>query len=197
MKRIALFVMLLSLLALSASAQSVKPFNLYVGGGASLPNGDFSNEYKMGLHAMVGLGLNFAPALQFVPKGEFHTFSADTDALLEANDYTSVSGGTFNAFLVGADLKFAPSLPMMPLKPYFFGGAGWARLQPSDLDYESSLGSGTIVFAKENKMYWNVGGGLNLSSGPAFSFFLQARYLSINGDEIKYNAIPITLGIKF
>lgn len=197
MKRIAVLMMVLSLVAISASAQSVKPFNLYLGGGASLPNGDFSNDYKMGLHAMLGLGLNIGPGLQFVPKGEFHTFSADTDALLEENDYLSVSGGTFNAILAGADLKFAPSVPGMPLKPYLFGGAGWARLQPSDLEYENSLGQGTIIFAKENKMYWNVGGGLNLSSGPAFSFFVQARYLSINGDEIKYNAIPITLGIKF
>ncbi|MBK7143414.1 MAG: outer membrane beta-barrel protein [bacterium] len=197
MKRIFLIVAALLLLAISASAQGVKPFTLYLGGGASLPNGDFSNEYKMGLHATLGLGLNFGPGLQFVPKGEFHTFSADTDALMEENDYLSVSGGSFNAFLVGADLKLTPPLPGAPLKPYLFGGGGWARLQPSDLDYENSLGEGTIVFAKENKFYWNVGGGLNLGSGPAFSFFLQARYLSISGDEVKYNAIPITLGIKF
>lgn len=197
MKRIFLITTAVCLLVISANAQGVKPFNLYVGGGASLPNGDFSNEYKMGFHGSLGLGLNFGPGLQFVPKGEFHTFSADTDFLLEENDYSSVSGGTFNAILVGADLKFAPSVPALPLKPFFFGGGGWARLQPSDLEYENSLGQGTIIFAKQNKAYWNIGGGLNFGSNPAFSFFIQARYLSVSADEIKYNVIPVTLGIKF
>ncbi len=197
MKRIFAVLGLVALLATSASAQDVKPFNFYLGAGASLPNGDFSEAYKLGLHASAGFGFNVAPGLQFVPKVEFHTFSIDKDVWMAAQNATSVDGGNLNALFFGGDLKFAPPMPAAPFKPYFFGGGGWARLQPTDVDYESSLGSGTLSFDAQNKFFWNIGAGLQLGGGPVFSFFLQARYLSVSADDIKYNVIPITAGIKF
>lgn len=197
MKRFLAVLGVVALLATSATAQDVKPFSFYLGAGASLPNGDFSNAYKLGLHASLGFGFNVAPGLQLVPKAEFHTFSIDKDVWMAAEGATTVDGGNLNALFFGADLKFAPPMPAAPIKPYLFGGGGFARLQPTDLNYENTLGSGTLAFDAQNKFFWNIGAGLQLGGGPVFSFFLQARYLSVSADDIKYNVIPITAGIKF
>jgi len=194
MRTILMVLVMVILVAAVASAQDVKPFNFYAGAGLSLPNGDFSDGYGMGLHGSVAVGFNLAPGFQVAPKAEFHTFKIDGDVWSALNDGAAVEGGTLNSILAGADIRFNPPLPAFPMKPFLFAGGGYANLSVSDLEVE---GLPAQEFDSEGKFYWNIGAGVEFGNSPFMSFFVQARYLAISTDMVDYNMIPVTVGIKF
>jgi hypothetical protein len=50
---------------------------------------------------------------------------------------------------------------------------------------------------KQNKLYYNIGAGVELGGGPAFAFFAQVRYVSIATSGNATAFVPITVGLKF
>ncbi len=172
------------LLAAGASAQ-VKPFTLYGQAGLSLPQGDLNDGYKTGYNFGVGLGWSLMPKLEGVGRVGVHRFGSDE---------TGLTGGEMTVMMLGADLKLNAGVPMMAYKPYLFGGAGFARIEVSDiaaaLDAVVDLqtgGSGT-----DTKLYYTFGGGLEMGM-----LFVEARYVSFKRDDASITYIPLMVGIKF
>ncbi len=189
MKTLTVFLSVMLLVAAGVSAQSAKPFSLYLGAGGSVPSGDFGSAYKFGYHAVGGVGLKMLPVVEFVPKVEFHTFSID-----KSNYVGTIDGGSVRVLMFGGDVRYAFPLPAGGMKPFLLGGIGFASLSQSDLTLDGVLQPSP---ESTTKFYFNVGGGFEFSAGPIMNLFVQARYVSISTDLVKSNYVPVTVGIKF
>ncbi len=187
MKKAFLSFAVMLCLAAFVSAQDVKPIDIYIGGGVSLPNApDFFKDYwKTGYHGLAGVGFKAFPGFSLVGNAEYHTFPIDAEG---------VEGGNFNTFLFTVNGRLALGVPAAPLKPFILGGIGLANVSISDI----TAGDKTFEFlGSETDLCFSIGGGLEFKAGPAAAIFVQGRYVIINteGDAITY--IPITVGFKF
>lgn len=196
MRKLILMLAILLTFALAASAQVSSPLSFYAGGALSLPNGPdgFKDAYKTGYHGWVGAGYSLAPTFQVIGKVEHNRFSFD------AGTITGVDGGTMKIWMYGADAKFAPSVPAFPIKPFLFAGAGWASSKVDEFTGSNTLATAALNTGTNEsvtKMYYNFGAGADLFSGPAFSVFLQGRWVSIQTDGETTNFIPISMGLRF
>ena len=154
--------------------------------------------FKNGWHGSLGVGFNVSPMLELVGKLEYHTFKFDFDASEVFS--TGYSGGTNKMWMFGGDLKFSPSLPALPVSPYVLGGLGIANTKQSELDGPTSLALdllNEVISESQTKLYWNMGAGFALKTGPTFSLFAQARYVNIASDGGSSAFIPVTVGLKF
>ncbi len=199
MKKLMMILAILIAFTASASAQvPSSPVKLYAGGALSIPTGGdaFKTTFKNGYHGMVGVGFGFGPMFEMVGKVEYHTFKLDFDAV-GMDGYT---GGNNKMWMYGADMKFSPSLPALPISPYVLGGIGVASISQSELQGPSSLSLSLlneVITESQSKFYWNMGAGFNLKTGPAFSLFCQARYVNIATDYESASFIPVTVGLRF
>lgn len=199
MKRSALLVLGMFLLSSTAFAQlPSSPVSLFAGGLLSYPKTPdaFKESYKTGYHFFGGLGIKAMPMVQLVAKAEFNTFGFD----FANNDLSGISGGTTNIWMFGADSRFSLGAPVVPVKPFIFGGAGLANITYADFTGTDPLALAVIndgIPESQNKLYYNFGGGLELKSGPMMSFFAQVRYVSIQTENEASVFIPVSVGLKF
>lgn len=194
-----LLAILIAFSAGSAIAQVPTPFSLYAGGAISLPQSPdgFKDGFKTGYHGSIGVGYKLMPNFQLVGKLEYHTFKVNFDNMPGAEGYT---GGTNKLWMYGVDGRYQFSLPAAPISPYVLGGVGFANIKQSEFDGPTSLTLSVLneaVSQSTTKMYWNLGAGTTLATGPSLSLFAQVRYVSIATEGESSSFIPITLGVKF
>lgn len=159
----------LALVATPALAQG----GLMVGGGLTMPQGDYADAVKSGYHGMAGLnfGVLGAPLGIRVDAG-YHLndfdLPGDPDA---ASNLIAVSGDVVYTFLSAGP------------KPYILGGITWGSWKCS--------GDDCALTDSESDTGFNVGGGIRFGG-----IFAEARYLSIGGD-LDLKVVPITVGFSF
>lgn len=150
-----------------------------VSAGISLPTGDFGKAYKSGynVNGLVGFSMPLSP-IGF--RGEVGYNSWDgKSATIGDGTTASVLSGTANIVL---------QVPMMVVaKPYVIGGIGYNWMK---------FDGGALGTDKENKMGWNVGGGVKFGLGT-LNTMLEARYITINTDDGSTHYVPVTFGIMF
>lgn len=174
------------------------PVSLFAGGLLSYPQSPdgFKDSYKPGYHFFGGVGLKAMPMMTLVGKAEFNSFGFD----FGANGLDGLSGGTTNIWMFGADSRFALGAPVVPVKPFIFGGAGLASISYADFTGGDPL---ALALANEgipdtqNKLYYNFGAGIELKGGPMMSFFAQVRYVSIQTEGDASSFVPVSIGLKF
>ncbi len=196
MRKLMLILAILLSFAVGASAQMSSPLSFYAGGALSLPNGPtgFKDLYKTGYHGWIGAGYSVAPTFQVIGKIEHNHFSFDNGT------YTGVEGGSMKIWMYGADAKFSPKVPAFPIKPFLFAGTGFASSKISEFTGSNTLATSVLNVGTNQtttKMYWNIGAGADLFSGPAFSIFLQGRWVSIQTEGSSTSFIPISMGVRF
>jgi len=183
--------------AFGVSAQVPAPFSLYAGGALSLPNApdDFKDSFKTGYHGLVGVGYKLGPGFQVVGKAEYHKFSYNFDFA----GLSDVDGGDSKMWMFGGDGRLALDLPAAPIKPFAFVGVGIANIKQSDFGGNVTLATALndALPDTQNKVYYNIGAGVELKFGPSFNLFVQGRYVSIATEGDKTTFIPITVGLKF
>jgi opacity protein-like surface antigen len=154
--------------------------SLGVGGGVSLPQGEFSDAFETGWHGMATLALG-VPLMPIGLRldGAYHRFG--TKALTGALQGTSerVISGTLNATL---------RLPIVgsPVTPYIIAGGGTYNIGCT----------GNSLCETANEFGWNAGAGLRLSA-LGLNAFAEARYhrVAVTGGAVQY--VPITVGLFF
>ncbi|TET93850.1 MAG: hypothetical protein E3J26_05600, partial [Candidatus Zixiibacteriota bacterium] len=153
--------------AFGVSAQVPAPFSLYAGGALSLPNApdDFKDSFKTGYHGLVGLGYKMGPGFQLVGKAEYHKFAFDFAGL------SGVDGGDNKMWMFGGDGRLAFGLPAAPIKPFVFGGVGLASIKYDDIGGNLTLATelNDALPDAQNKVYYNIGAGVELKFGPSFN----------------------------
>ncbi len=206
MKKVALACLFVFALAAvgSAQVQIQQPFSIYVSGAVSIPTAPsaFKDTYKAGIHGGAGVGYSVAPNFQIVGKVEYHSFGLDAAKTALSLSVPDLSGGTEKIMLFGADGRFSLGVPMAPVKPFLLGGVGMARISFSDFTTSDPLAQAVLdplnaASTSATKVYYNVGGGVQLKSGPMWSLFAQIRYVSVATDGQASTFIPVSLGIKF
>ena len=179
MKRIATLVLAagaaLTLTAATAQAQA-KSGGAYfgVGAGATIPTGDAADVLKTGWNAQAQLGYEMASGLGL--RADFLYGQNSLDGAFEASDEKlKLAAGIGN---VTYTFKSAGKL-----HPYVVGSIGYFNAKLAD-NSDSDVGFGG-------------GAGILYHMGTDSNFFVEARYLSINGDDANTNIIPIQVGIRF
>lgn len=176
MKRLTVVTGMLALaLAISATAAEKKN-HFYLGAGLALPNGDFGDAYKMGLHAEGGYGFQVSPKLEIVPTVAFHTFGFDDNG-------TGASGDALNIIMFGGNAKLNFGTEGKKTNPFVYGGLGMAN--------------GKSGGASSTDLYFSAGGGLDIVSSEAMSFFAKAGFVSVSSDGASTTYLPVTFGVRF
>ena len=181
LKSVAALALSTALFASAAHAQTPVSFGL--GGGATLPLGDFGDAAKTGFH---GMGLvEFQPAglpvgIRFDASYHRIGFSDLFEDVVGAGNHQIIMG-TLNGvytFTTAAESKF---------HPYIVAGVGAynAKANVEDADNNS-----------ETKFGINGGAGFNFGMGSA-SVFLEGRFHNIFTEGSSTNFVPITLGVRF
>jgi hypothetical protein len=172
--RLGILALALGLAATPAlGAQQTQPtegIRFGVGGGLTLPIGDYADFDKAGWHV---LGLIQFPISQSPIHARF-------DAMY---GQTSHDVGSGNTTLTGAtgDLLYHLGNRASTVRPYVLGGLGF---------YNADFGG-----ASESKFAFGVGGGILFSIGTMHAF-LEGRYMSVQTSP-SLNFLPVTLGLMF
>lgn len=197
MKKLMMILAILVTFAIGASAQTPSvPVSIYAGGAMSFPTSNFATAFNSGYHGSLGIGFNVSPMIQMIAKAEYHTFKFD----LSDPVFDGYTGGTNKIMMFGADLQWSPSFPALPVSPYILGGAGMANMKQSELSGPPSLSLSifnALISQSQTKMYWNLGAGFQMKTGPKLSLFVQARYVNLVADGGNAAFIPVTVGLKF
>lgn len=193
MKKIMIALAVTLIFAAGASAQVSSPVSVYLGGLLSVPaGGNFNAGWGWGYHGWAGVGYKMAPGLQVTGKVEYHDFFFDMF------DLVGVEGGDTKVWMYGVDGRYTIGVPAIPIKPFVLAGGGIARVTWDEFE-GTSLTAATLneeLPDPVNKMYFNVGGGLEFRIVPAFGFFAEARYVSVATEGERMSFVPMSLGFK-
>jgi Outer membrane protein beta-barrel domain len=190
-KQVVLGVMALlassALYATSAQAQTEGTgVEFGLGGGVSIPTGDFDDAAKLGWHGQAAV--SFIPQslpVGFQLDGNFSRFSAE-DATSGGLDIKyQLIYGTGNVVY-----KFKSS-PDSKFRPYIIGGVGVYNfdLKGSDADLVPGDNSQT-------KFGINAGAGFDIKA-QSVGFFVEGRFHDVFTDGPNLKFIPITVGVRF
>ena len=150
-----------------------------VSAGLSMPTGDFGKAFKSGysVNGLLGFSMPMSP-LGFRAEVGYNSWDGKSDVGLDGVTMSSLSG-TGNVVL---------QVPgMVVAKPYVIGGLGYHHLK-------ADAGGGNN--GTDNKMGWNVGGGLGFGLGT-LQTMIEARYVTVNTSGASTHYVPVTFGIMF
>jgi hypothetical protein len=182
LKGVAALALASALFTTSAQAQTSMQFG--IGGGATLPLGDFADEASsLGFHGLVNA--EFQPEnlpVGFRIEGMFNRISFNDDLPVDGN--FQIISGTANVvytFMTAEESKF---------HPYLIGGVGMYNFKANVDDADSD---------SETKFGFNAGAGFNVAMGGA-AVFIEGRFHQIMlGDDAggNVNMVPISIGVRF
>jgi opacity protein-like surface antigen len=180
LKGVAALALASALFTTSAQAQTSMQFG--IGGGATLPLGDFADAAKsIGFHGLVNA--EFQPAnlpVGFRIEGMYNRLSFHEDQTTDGN--FQIISGTANVvytFMTAEESKF---------HPYLIGGGGAYNFKASPEGFDSD---------SETKFGFNAGAGFNMAMGGA-AVFIEGRFHRIMiGDGGDVNMVPISIGVRF
>jgi hypothetical protein len=157
-----------------AQAQGAGRASFHLGGGVSLPTGDFGDGAKTGWHALGGVNFGLG-ALPFVIRVDgFYGQNNGDEAVVGPDVKAKFFGG-----MAGAQFNFGGA---SPVHPYILGQVGMVNNK-----FEGPGGDvSNTDFAFQ--------GGAGIEFGK---FFAEGKYLSIQTDPSSVNLIVISAGIRF
>jgi opacity protein-like surface antigen len=159
---------------LAGAAPAAAQIGFVVGGGVSVPVGEFGEFAKSGWMALGGaqLGIPLFP-LKFRAEGLFGRNTHEG----ASGDKTTLYGGMANAiFQIGP--------PLVPVKPYVIAGVGY-------LNHRYSPGAAGAQSDSEWKPVFGGGAGVGLNL-LVIGVFVEARYL--RRDDTGF--IPVIVGVR-
>lgn len=169
---------LLALGAVRAEAQSGLNFGL--GGGVSLPTGDFADFSK-------SLGWQGTAIVGYQPAG---SLGARADFLYGQTKFDRDEAGLDGkTTLAGGLASLVYSIPSAgAVKPYLIGGAGVynVKIDPDGLPSDD-----------ETKFAAGGGLGIKFKAGSDANFFVEGRFINVFTSGSDANFIPVTVGVTF
>jgi outer membrane protein with beta-barrel domain len=153
--------------------------SLGIGGGATIPVGDFNTSYSTGYNILTTLDIH-APRLpiRFRIDGMFNHLSGRATQFgtqVAQSQVWTVNGN------VAVDLRLAPG---MPLVPYVIAGLGYYNDQSGLIGTRRSGGDFGV----------NGGAGLRVPL-PGITLFAEGRYHRVYTPGTRLEMIPITAGV--
>lgn len=178
MKRIVSVVIAAGAVMMLATTSAHAQVSLGVGGGVTLPLGDFKDVAKTGWHGVANVGYDMPSGLGV--RGDF--FYGQNSFKGNADGKTKLAGGLGNLVY---NFKSAS------VQPYVIGSIGFMNVKG-----EASAG-GLTFSGSETKIAFGGGAGLKFKAGTDSHIFVEGRYITVNTSDNNVNFIPITVGISF
>ena len=178
-RQIAIVITVILVLVIAKPASALGPITIYGGAGFSKLSSpdDYKQNYESGTHFSIGLGVKMAPALQIVPKFEYHSFAPE-----DMGDFAKMKISMY-----GADARLSVSLPGFPFAPVLLAGIGLAAVEK-----DASLAGGRAgLLSKTTDFYYNIGGGIEFNR-----FIFMVRHVSVSADGETISYTPFTIGLK-
>lgn len=176
MKRIAFAALALGIaLTIGAREASAQSLTFGVGGGLTLPTGDFNTAAKLGWHGIGQVGYGLPSGLGL--RADFFYGENKLDGI---DGKTKLAGGLGN---ISYDFKTAGGV-----QPYVIGGLGAVQVKVDIPGFGS---------ASETKFAFAGGGGLKFKAGSDSHFYVESRYVSVQTSGSSTGFIPLTVGISF
>jgi opacity protein-like surface antigen len=178
MKRITAGIMATGLLSLALAAPLAAQARGYVGlgGGLSIPTGNFADYAKTGWLGQVVAGITG-------PNGRI---GGRVDGYFLKHTYDAVDDASVRFLGANADLVVAPGAMDAKVRPYLPGGIGIANGKEK---------IGSVESDGETKFSFNAGAGLMVKAGARMSLYVEGRWMSVRTDDA-INMIPITVGLR-
>ena len=170
--------------ATTSVAQAQVGFN--VGGGVSLPLGDFGDQADLGFHGLVGV--TFQPEnlpVGIRVDGMYHMWGGNEDTFGDLDVNARAIAGTANAVYT-----FQTS-EMSTFHPYLIGGIGLYNTALTGDDVPDAFDDSTTDFGV------NAGAGFNFAAGESINLFVEGRFHTVFTEEESTNFVPITVGVRF
>jgi hypothetical protein len=165
-----------------AVAQGGAKFSL--GGGLTLPLGNFGDAVGTGFHGLAAVGFqpaNFPVGIQV--DGMYQRLGIDDDPVFgEVDANIQLIQGTANAVY-----KFQTS-EETKVRPYIIGGVGVYNVKATGDDVPDNAGSDT-------EFGINGGAGFDFVAG-AVGVFVEGRFHNVFTEGESTNFIPITVGVR-
>jgi opacity protein-like surface antigen len=171
-------------LLLSPTAVYAQGAEFSLGGGATVPLGNYGDFAKTGFHGLVGV--SFAPSsfpLGIQVDGMYQRLKFDD--IVPGNRSSQIIQGTANIvykFKSSEESKF---------RPYLIGGIGIYNFKAVGGDDVSPPGEGNT----STDFGLNAGAGFDFKAG-AVGLFLEGRFHDVLSEGEDTRFIPITLGIR-
>lgn len=166
-------------LLLGAPAAYGQGAEFSLGGGLSVPLGDFDDFAKLGWQGTAAV--SFVPAnlpVGFQVDGSYSQFSDDTPLDIKSQLIYG-TGNVVYKFATAEDSRF---------RPYVIGGVGVYNLKPTGDDVLGDPGS-------ETKFGINAGAGFDVKAGGA-GLFIEGRFHNVFTEGSNTQFIPLTVGIR-
>jgi hypothetical protein len=167
--------------AMPAMAQGGAKFS--VGGGLTLPLGDFGDAANTGWHGLAAVSFvpnNFPVGIQI--DGMYQRFGLDDGGFFGDDANFRLIQGTANAVY-----KFQTS-EETKIRPYLIGGVGL---------YNGKVGGDNIIGDPESETDFGINGGAGFDfAAGSVSLFVEGRFHNIFTEGESTNLIPITVGIR-
>ncbi|MFQ5607527.1 MAG: outer membrane beta-barrel protein [Candidatus Zixiibacteriota bacterium] len=170
--------------AQTKSAPRLAP-KVYIGGGyAHISNPDAVDTlFTPSFSFLIGVGLPISTGFEIMARYQRHDFGQE-DRL----DALGFKDPNLRISTLGIDVKWPLAPPFSPAKPYVMLGAG-------RFNFKTDM-TAQIAGTDENGLYFNVGGGLDVTLGPTFSVFVEGKYTIINTSNESTGITPVILGIR-
>lgn len=169
--RLARRLVMVAFLALVAAPLAAQG-GLKLGGGVTLPQGDYADEVKNGWHGMAAFAFGVPGPLGVRVDAAYHLSPFDLPADVDANSAIIALGGDLQ--LGGGDAGASP---------YLLAGFTWASAKCS--------GDACPFETSEEAWGYNVGAGFDMAM-----LFAEIRYVQLQGD-LQTSFVPITIGFRF
>lgn len=146
-----------------------------IGGGLSVPVGDYGDLTKTGWVGDIFAGLTTKGGL----------LGGRLDAIWAQNGNSDDDGHT--RFLgVNADVVITPGHRPAKVHPYFLGGVGLLN----------GKSTATGVSGSDTKFAINAGAGVQVHTGHRMDVFLEARFITVRTSNA-LNFLPIVFGLRW
>ena len=165
-------------LALAVPAQAQARGYVGLGGGLSIPMGDFGDNYKMGWLGQVVAGIT----------GPNGMLGGRIDGMYIRHSLDGTVDGSTAMLGANGDLVVSPGSADAKIRPYLLGGIGFFNVKS---EVGTQEGEGVTKFA------YNLGAGLRFGGSGRMSFFVEGRYLSIQTEGSSTGLIPIAVGVRW
>jgi opacity protein-like surface antigen len=166
-------------LLLSPTVIYAQGAEFFLGGGVSVPTGDFDDAAKLGWQGTAGV--SFVPEnlpVGFQVDGNYSQFSDET-ALDIKEQLIYGTANIVYKFKTSEESKF---------RPYLIGGGGVYNAKLKGSDVPSGVDSQT-------KFGVNAGAGFDFKAGAA-GLFIEGRFHNVFTDGPNTQFIPINVGIR-
>jgi opacity protein-like surface antigen len=176
MKRIVSVVLAAGGALLLSAASAQAQVSVGVGGGITVPTGDFKDFFKTGWNALANVGYDLPSGIGV--RGDFYYGEHKTKSGVTPSGKFKLAGGLGNVL-------YSFKTPGT-VHPYIMGTVGFINGK-ADVTGGSS----------ETKVAYGGGAGIKFKVGSDASLFAEGRYISVNTTGTNTNFIPISVGVSF